>query len=216
MWEPRLDPPALLRDVCVVLVSPKRPVSVGTVARACSCFEVEDLRVVQPRCDHLTRSSRNASKGAQYLLHRAAAHDSLAGALKDCTYSAAFARWTGSQVGLGQLMATAQALAGSGDDRGGSSGSGGGAGRLALVFGREEAGMTDDELAACDAVVSINIGRLQESLSLSHAVSIVLSQLYSQRLEQQQQGAAGGSGGSYAVTSRAELAASWSDQGVER
>jgi tRNA C32,U32 (ribose-2'-O)-methylase TrmJ len=38
-----------------VLVSPKMPVSVGTVARACSCFECEDVRIVSPRCDHLQR-----------------------------------------------------------------------------------------------------------------------------------------------------------------
>lgn len=33
--------------------------------------------------------------------------------------------------------------------------------RLALVFGREELGMSDEEVAECDAVCSIPIGRLQ-------------------------------------------------------
>lgn len=46
------------------------------------------------------------------------------------------------------------------------------------MYGREEAGLLDEEVAACDCAVSIPIGRLQESLSLSHAVSITLSQLY--------------------------------------
>ncbi len=50
--------------------------------------------------------------------------------------------------------------------------------RVALVFGREVEGLLPDEIQICDAVCSIPIGRLQESLSLSHAVSIVLSQLY--------------------------------------
>ena len=53
-----------------------------------------------------------------------------------------------------------------------------------LVFGREESGLTEAELAACDYVCSIPIGRLQESLSLSHAVSVVLSQIYQLRLNQ--------------------------------
>ncbi len=33
--------------------------------------------------------------------------------------------------------------------------------RVALVFGREELGLSDDEVASCDAVCSIPIGRLQ-------------------------------------------------------
>jgi tRNA C32,U32 (ribose-2'-O)-methylase TrmJ len=54
--------------------------------------------------------------------------------------------------------------------------------RLALVFGREELGLAEAEVAACDAVCSIPIGRLQESLSLSHAVNLALAHLFEQRL----------------------------------
>ena len=55
-------------------------------------------------------------------------------------------------------------------------------GKLALVFGREYEGLTIEVVQACDASCSIAIGRLQESLSLSHAVSITLSQLYQRRV----------------------------------
>ncbi len=46
--------------------------------------------------------------------------------------------------------------------------------KVAFVFGREVTGLTAEEVAACSAVCSIHMGRLQESLSLSHAVSIAL------------------------------------------
>lgn len=100
--QPVLSPPPLLNDVAVVLVAPKRPVSIGTVARALSCFEVfgtDALRIVQPRCEILTRASRNSSKGAQYMLHNARVYDSLDEALEDCRLSAAFARWMPQQKG---------------------------------------------------------------------------------------------------------------------
>ncbi len=42
--------------------------------------------------------------------------------------------------------------------------------------------MSDAEVRSCDCVCSIPMGRLQESISLSHAVSIVLFAIYSQRL----------------------------------
>lgn len=37
--------------------------------------------------------------------------------------------------------------------------------RIALVFGREEFGLSDEEVAACDVACSISIGRLQVSLT---------------------------------------------------
>lgn len=55
IWEPDLDYPLLLADVAVVLVGPKKPISCGTISRSCSCFEVDDLRLVQPRCTFNTR-----------------------------------------------------------------------------------------------------------------------------------------------------------------
>eukprot|EP00798_Chlamydomonas_sp_ICE-L_P015018 gene15018-21090_t len=84
-WEPELDPPALLRGITVVLISPRRPSSVGTVSRALSCFEVEDLRIVQPRVDtYITRESKSCSKGAQYILYGAETFDGLREATADC------------------------------------------------------------------------------------------------------------------------------------
>lgn len=72
---------------------PQRPISVGTVARSLGSFECMDLRIVQPRCDHLARSGRNGSKGSQFLLWRAQQHESLAAALQDAAISVACTRW---------------------------------------------------------------------------------------------------------------------------
>lgn len=98
-WEPvQLDPPPLLHDVCVVLVSPKRPISVGTVARSLSCFECLDLRIVEPCCDQLARSSRNGSKGAQFLLWQAQRHGTLESALAGVSFSVACTRWVAGKA----------------------------------------------------------------------------------------------------------------------
>ena len=58
-----------------------------------------------------------------------------------------------------------------------------GSGKLALVFGREVEGLTDWEVNACDAMCAIPTGRLIESLSVSHAAVIILSQYYQSRRE---------------------------------
>ncbi|KAI3438206.1 hypothetical protein D9Q98_000643 [Chlorella vulgaris] len=79
--------------------------------------------------------------------------------------------------------------------------------RLALVFGREVSGLTAAEVDMCDATLSIPIGRLQESLSLSHAVSVVLSRLFEAR----------SAASSYHLPqSMGDLADGFQDSGVER
>lgn len=53
---------------------------------------------------------------------------------------------------------------------------------VALVFGRECEGLADEEIRLCSASCCITMGRLQESLSLSHAVCLVLGHLFEHRL----------------------------------
>ncbi|EFN56840.1 hypothetical protein CHLNCDRAFT_144422 [Chlorella variabilis] len=52
------------------------------------------------------------------------------------------------------------------------------AGPVALVFGREESGLLESELLLCSHACSIPTGRSQPSLNLSHAVAVVLAQLF--------------------------------------
>ena len=47
--------------------------------------------------------------------------------------------------------------------------------RVAFVFGREVEGLMPEEVAACNAVCQLPMGRLQESLSLTHAIAIAMS-----------------------------------------
>jgi tRNA C32,U32 (ribose-2'-O)-methylase TrmJ len=54
--------------------------------------------------------------------------------------------------------------------------------RVALVFGREYEGLAEEEIKQCSASCCITMGRLQESLSLSHAVCLVLGSLFEHRL----------------------------------
>ena len=39
-------------SLAVVLVEPAGPLNVGSVARLCANFAIEQLRLVAPRCDH--------------------------------------------------------------------------------------------------------------------------------------------------------------------
>lgn len=51
-------------------------------------------------------------------------------------------------------------------------------GRVALVFGREDFGLSDEELQICDLLVTIPASRSYPILNISHAVAVVLSELF--------------------------------------
>ncbi|PRW50932.1 rRNA methyltransferase [Chlorella sorokiniana] len=51
-------------------------------------------------------------------------------------------------------------------------------GAVALVFGREESGLLESELLLCSHACAIPTGRTQPSLNLSHAVAVIVSQLF--------------------------------------
>lgn len=168
-----------LRDVCVVFCSPKTASNVGAFARACAAFECVDLRTVSPTCDCGSRAALSAAKGAQGVARRAGAEkrfDALRDALVGCERAVAFSPWreedvVGGRRAFDDLEALVDAFPG-----------GGAGGKLALVFGNEADGLTREELETCDAVCSIPMGRLVESLSVTHAGVIALSRYYERRV----------------------------------
>jgi len=54
-------------------------------------------------------------------------------------------------------------------------------GKIGLVFGREDYGLFNDEIAQCDIMVKIPTSESYSSLNLSHAVCLVLYVLYVKR-----------------------------------
>jgi len=52
---------------------------------------------------------------------------------------------------------------------------------LALVFGRESSGLTNQEIGRCDLLVTIPASHLYNVLNLSIAVSIILYEIFQQK-----------------------------------
>jgi tRNA/rRNA methyltransferase len=50
--------------------------------------------------------------------------------------------------------------------------------RIGLVFGREESGLSEDEISLCNNIIYIPSTNDSPSLNLSHAVSIILNELF--------------------------------------
>ena len=162
-------------SVVVVLVEPAGPLNVGSVARRCANFAISQLRLVAPRCDHLGPEARQMAVHGEALLEQAGLFPSLAAALADCRHVVA----TSGRIETEQLPLSeprpALAWLRQGAEAGGAP--------AALVFGREDRGLSNDELLLAGRVVRIATGSDYPSLNLSHAVAVLLHDLHGQRLQ---------------------------------
>jgi tRNA/rRNA methyltransferase len=52
-----------------------------------------------------------------------------------------------------------------------------GEGRIAIIFGREDRGMSNEEIDACDIMVTIPASREYPTMNLSHSVAVILYEL---------------------------------------
>ena len=68
----------------VILIEPNGPLNVGNVARLCSNFEVDELRIVSPKCDIFSLEARKMALKGQKFLNNCKIFDDLEKAIFDC------------------------------------------------------------------------------------------------------------------------------------
>ena len=154
------------QTLIVILVEPAGPINVGSVARLCENFEVHELRLVSPKCDYLANESiKMAVKGVK-ILEKSKVYEDLNSALSDCTRIVA----TCGRKEHGEIPLDSNKDALSWARRSERKET------IALVFGREDRGLSNEELLKANKVISLNTSKDYPSLNLSHAVAIVLHQ----------------------------------------
>lgn len=148
----------------VVLVEPQMGENIGMVARAMGNFGWKRLRLVRPR-DGWPNARANATASlATHVIEAAELFDSLEEALADCSlvYATSARRHDLAKGVVGPREAAVNACANAQRD----------AGRSAYVFGREAWGLTNDEVALCDRILTLPVDPDCASLNLSQAVLI--------------------------------------------
>ena len=151
----------------IVLVEPAGTINIGSVARLCENFEIEELRLVCPKCNHLDSESKKMAVKGLKILEKAKIFKSLNSALSDCSrIIATCGRKEHGNIPLhSNKDALNWALASEKEET------------IALVFGREDRGLSNEELLKANKVISLNTNKRYPSLNLSHAVAIVFHQL---------------------------------------
>ena len=163
--------------ISVILVEPEHPGNIGAIARVMKNFGFSKLILINPKCEHLCSEAKNRSRHAKNILENALVSKKI-DILKKFDYKIATTSKLGDDYNLLRTPLTPRELAVKLDSLNISKR------KMALVFGRESCGLTNEELETMDFVVNIPTSKYS-ALNLSHAVSVILYEIYQQKnLEQ--------------------------------
>ena len=153
---------ALLKNIRIVLVNTSHPGNIGAAARAMKNMGLSRLYLVQPK-DFPSLEAISRSAGALDVLDDAVVVDDLSQAISDCVWvagtSARLRTIEWPILEPRECVQTSIKLIEQGD--------------IAIVFGRENSGLTNDELAKCNVLLHIPTNPDYSSLNIAAAVQVV-------------------------------------------
>ncbi len=162
-----------MTNVRIILVAPKFEGNIGAIARSMANFDISELYLIHP-CDIGDDAYRRAKHGAD-ILDNAKIVESIDEALEGCfmvvgTSGVA----TKGDKNYIRIPISAHEFAERVRDYDE---------KIAILFGREDIGLLQDELARCDLLVHIPSSDMYPILNLSHAATIVMYELFGKVLD---------------------------------
>jgi len=160
-----------LKNISIVLVEPRSPGNIGSTARVMKNTGLRDLRVVTPLEDPVDHQSEEAlymACNATDVLGKAKLFSTIEAALKDVKMVVGTTRRTGKlRFPIFSLSEATEKIISLGP-----------ANKVAILFGREDKGLKNEEIDICDLLLEIPTHEDQPSLNLSHAVFAVCHSLF--------------------------------------
>ena len=157
----------MLSNIRIVMVGTTHPGNIGAAARAIKNMGLSDLALVAPKVYPSEEAHARAS-GADDILASARVHAGLNDAIADCQ------RVIGASARLRTISwpqlsprECAEIAMGDADQH-----------RTAILFGREHAGLTNEELECCHYLLHIPCNPAFSSLNVAAAVQVVAYELF--------------------------------------
>ncbi|MGB1271633.1 MAG: RNA methyltransferase, partial [Endozoicomonas sp.] len=155
-----------LNNISIVLVNPSHPGNIGAAARAMKTMGLSRLCLVAPD-DFPSGTATALASGADDILANARVVDTLDEALADCHFVVGTsARVRGVSLPLVDPRGCAGTMVKEAVDQ-----------QVALIFGREDKGLTNEQLRRCYLQVHIPTNEAFSSLNLGAAVQVMCYEL---------------------------------------
>lgn len=151
----------------MILVEPARAENIGAAARAMKTMGFSEMRIVDSEA-HRQPAARYVAHGSTDIIDNIEEYPTLEAALHDVDFTVATTARTRAQY---HYYATPQQLLPLLEEKGRWLPT------LALVFGREDSGLTNEELALADILTGVPMAADYPSLNLGQAVMVYCYQL---------------------------------------
>ena len=161
-------------NIVIVLDHPDESRNVGAACRAMANSDIKTLRIVGKKEHYDVEKVHVLAIHAAYIFDNAEFFDSITEATADCVMSAGTTRRRG-QKRKGKLLFPEEFAEKAGQITGSEKAPGG---KVAIVFGNERSGLSDDQLFECTLGVTIPTSDDFGSLNLSHAVQILCYHMF--------------------------------------
>ncbi len=155
------------KNIFFILVEPQSPGNIGSAARALKTMGFKNLVLVNP-CDYQVPEAGWMAHASQDVLDQAIIYPSLKDAVAEKHFVAATTqRERSSHLPFYTPREFAEKITPISRDH-----------QVAIVFGREKSGLSNEELALCDAVTTIPAFTRHPSLNLAQAVMVYAYELF--------------------------------------
>jgi tRNA/rRNA methyltransferase len=149
-------------NIAFILVEPAVSENVGAAARAIKTMGFQDLRLINP-CDYLNTKAKMLAHASHDILENAKVYSSLESAIADLDFviaTTAKQRWVKQDIIpsnelLDFLNEKEETIS-----------------NIGIVFGREESGLTNDEINLCNRASTIPLAAPYPSINLAQSVMI--------------------------------------------
>ena len=155
----------------IVLVAPQLGENIGAAARAMANFGLDELRLVDPRDGWPNNKAFRSASGAAKIVEQTQVFTTLEDAIAD--FTSVLATTARRREMVKPVLTPASAAREMRIRLAGGE-------RVAVLFGRERAGLENDEVALADAVVMAPVNPAFASLNLAQAVLLIGYEWHSQ------------------------------------
>ncbi len=165
-----------LENIRLVLIQTSHAGNIGAAARAMKVMGLNQLHLIQPT-DYPSAEATARASGADDVLFNAAVHETLDDAIAPCTLVfGTSARNRGMDIPVIDLQEAAQLMVAAAEQQ-----------QVALLFGKERYGMTNEEMQRCHYLVKFPANPVYSSLNLAAAVQVAAYEIRMQCLQVSEQ-----------------------------
>ena len=159
-----------MNNITVVLIRPQNSANLGFISRLLGNFDVSKLILIDPYVDLSDEETQKTAKHSVEILNNAEQFEY--GYFKKLKREFDLVIGTTSVLGADYNIPRTPLTPTEYSDKFDSNQ------KVALVFGNEGTGLSNDEIKLCDFLVTIPTSKKYSALNISHAVSIILYELY--------------------------------------